>query len=146
MKKETVEKIRQFNRYYMPIFNLLGNKYLNSEYTAAEARVLYEIHIKPGCTAAEIGKKMNLDKGYMSRVISKHEKSGYVRKSNSENDMRAYKLFLTPSGTAITNDFIKKSNAQISEIICGLEKSDCELLVSSLNTVMEILNKCDEKR
>ena len=40
---ESVEKVRAFNRFYMPSMNLLGNHYLGSEYSITEARVFFEI-------------------------------------------------------------------------------------------------------
>ena len=39
-----VEKIRAFNRFYMPSMNLLGNRYLGSEYSVTEARIFFEIY------------------------------------------------------------------------------------------------------
>lgn len=75
MKKEIVYKIREFNRNYMPVFDLLGNKYLGSEYSATEARVLFEIFENDGCNAAYIAEKMNIDKSYLSRIIKNHEKT-----------------------------------------------------------------------
>ena len=41
--KETIAKIRAFNRFYMPSMNLLGEHYLGSEYSVTEARVFFEI-------------------------------------------------------------------------------------------------------
>lgn len=37
--KDIVSKVREFNRFYMPKMNLLGNHYLGSEYSVTEARV-----------------------------------------------------------------------------------------------------------
>ena len=45
-EEETVQRIREFNRFYMPLLRLLDNHYLNSEYTPTEARVLFEIYEK----------------------------------------------------------------------------------------------------
>lgn len=73
-KETTVLKIREFNRFYMPLLRLLDNHYLGSEYTPTEARVLYEIYENDGCNAAYIAKEMNIDKSYLSRIIRAHEK------------------------------------------------------------------------
>jgi len=37
-----ISKVREFNRLYMPTMKLLGNHYLGSEYSVAEARVFFE--------------------------------------------------------------------------------------------------------
>ena len=67
-------KVREFNRLYMPAMNLLGNHYLGSKYSVTEARVFFEIYENEGCNAAHIAKTMNIDKSYLSRIISCHEK------------------------------------------------------------------------
>ena len=72
--KEIVSKVREFNRFYMPKMNLLGNHYLGSEYSVTEARVFFEIYENEGCHAAHIAKVMNIDKSYLSKIIVKYEK------------------------------------------------------------------------
>lgn len=68
-KENAIYRIRAFNRFYMPTLDLLGNHYLGSEYSATEARVLFEVYEKDGCNAAHIAKVMNIDKSYLSRII-----------------------------------------------------------------------------
>ena len=143
MKKETaVCRIREFNRFYMPALDLLGNHYLGSEYSAAEARVLFEVYQCDGCHAAHIARTMNIDKSYLSRIIQQHIKSGYLMRARSLTDSRSYELHLTDKGRERTEDFIQKSNRQIGEIIAPLSEEDCERLVSALNTVTALLKSC----
>lgn len=116
MKEKTVHRIREFNRFYMPTLELLGNHYLDSEYSVTEARVLYEVFYNNGCNASYIAKAMNIDKSYLSRIIKKHEKSGYIFRKSSEKDSRAFEIYLTEKGKERARDFIQKSNEQIGEI------------------------------
>lgn len=139
MKKKTVDRIREFNRFYLPEFDLLGDSYLGSEYSATEARVLFEVYANDGCTAASIAKTMNIDKGYLSRIIRSHESKGYLLRSVSAADSRAYELHLTDKGSEITNEFIDRSNAQVGMKIAALTDSECKRLISALDTVTRIL-------
>lgn len=41
--EKAASDIRRFNRFYLPFFRLLTQKYLNSDYSMAEARILYEM-------------------------------------------------------------------------------------------------------
>lgn len=141
MREKTVYKIREFNRLYMPVFDLLGNRYLGSEYSATEARVLYEIYENDGCNAAYIAEKMNIDKSYLSRIIKSHEKNNYVKRSPSKTDSRAYELHLTSKGTERTEDFIEKSNRQIGEVIHSLNDEECTKLVEAIDTIIQTLQK-----
>lgn len=139
---ETVNKIREFNRFYMPAMDLLGNHYLGSEYSVPEARIFFEIYMNSGCNAAFIARTMNIDKSYLSRILKKHEKDGYIHKKISEKDSRAYELYLTEKGKNKAEDFIQKSNQQIYELIRQLPPNDCERLKDALDTVIGILNQC----
>lgn len=141
MKEKTVNRIREFNRFYLPEFDLLGNSYLGSQYSATEARVLFEIFTNDGCTAAVIAKTMNIDKSYLSRVIRSHESNGYLFRTVSAADSRAYELHLTDKGLEATKDFINKSNEQVGIKIQDLTDADCKRLVSALDTVTEILGR-----
>ena len=141
-KMDAVERIREFNRFYMPLLRLLDNHYLDSEYTPTEARVLFEIHENDGCNAAFIAKEMNIDKSYLSRIIRNHEKKGYVRREASAADSRVYHLHLTEAGLSRTEDFIQKSNWQIRKIIRPLHPEECRELMKALDKITEILEKC----
>lgn len=139
MKEKTVYKIREFNRLYMPIFNLLGNSYLGSEYSPTEARVLFEIYENNGCNAAYIAQKMNIDKSYLSRIIKNHIKHDYITRSTSQTDSRAYNLYLTEKGIKKTEDFISKANSQIMNVIGSLDDEACKKLTDALDTIVYTL-------
>ena len=139
MKEKTISRLREFNRFYLPVFGLLGNSYLGSEYSATEARVLYEIYAADGCTAAAIARNMNIDKSYLSRIIKGHEKKGYLYRTVSANDGRAYHLHMTEEGLQRTEYFIQRSNAEISEKIKDLDMDSCQRLTAALDTITEIL-------
>lgn len=136
-----VERIRQFNRFYLPHMNLLGNHYLGSEYSATEARIFFEIYENEGCNAAYIARLMNIDKSYLSRIIRAHERNGYIRREKSSEDGRSQKLFLTDSGKNRAEEFILKSNEEIGNIIKGLSPEDEDKLSEAIDTMTQILSK-----
>lgn len=147
MEKETVAKrMRAFNRFYMSMLQLLDNHYLGSEYNPTQARVLFEIYENDGCNASFIAKVMNIDKSYLSRIISGYEKKGYLTKTASSTDLRSYQLHLTELGLTQTKDFIEKSNQQILSIIEPLQQEECEELIDALNTVTAILENCNKAK
>lgn len=141
-KEQTVYRVREFNRFYLPALDLLGNHYLGSEYSATEARVLYEVLALDGCNAAHIARTMNIDKSYLSRILRSHERNGYLVRTPSPEDSRSWQLHLTEKGRTRTQDFIRKSNRQIGGILEGLSDADCRRLSDALDTVTEILTAC----
>lgn len=142
-KENAIYRIRAFNRFYMPTLDLLGNHYLGSEYSATEARVLFEVYEKDGCNAAHIAKVMNIDKSYLSRIIKSHERNGYLVRIVSKIDSRSFDIHLTEIGTKRTEDLIQKSNQQIREIIEPLNATECNKLTDALNIITNILKKCN---
>lgn len=136
-----IEKIREFNRFYMPSMNLLGDHYLGSEYSVTETRIFFEIYENEGCNAAYISQRMNIDKSYLSRILKGHEKNGYIRREKSMGDGRAYLLYLTESGKARAEDFIRKSNEEISAIVKDLSSQERRQLTDAIDSIIKILRK-----
>lgn len=134
-------KVREFNRLYMPTMKLLGNHYLGSEYSVPEARVFFEIYENEGCNAAHIAKKMNIDKSYLSKIISSHEKSGYIIKKSSSTDKRTYDLYLTDKGKERTLELIRSSDNEIGNILTDLSVDEQQKMYAALETVMNLLKK-----
>lgn len=142
MQKDTlVNKIRAFNRFYMPAMNLLNNHYLGSEYSVTQARIFFEIYEHEGCTAAHIAQTMNIDKGYLSRILISHERNGYIKRIPSGEDGRSLQLYLTEAGTQRAEEFIQKSNAEIGTIIHSLSSEEMNALADALDTITTLLQK-----
>ena len=78
MDNELVKKIREFNRYYTVWLNVLTKGYLGTDFSWPESRTLFEIWLFPGINATELCEHLNMDKSYISRIISKFEKKGLI--------------------------------------------------------------------
>lgn len=66
---DPVEHIRAFNRFYTRRIGVLERGYLESPFSLAEARVLYELAHRADSTAAQIASDLGLDPGYLSRIL-----------------------------------------------------------------------------
>jgi DNA-binding MarR family transcriptional regulator len=93
-----VHTVRNFNRYYTMRLGLLRGRYLNSEFSLTEARILYELAQGPEITAASLRRTLSLDAGYISRLLASFEKRGLLQTKPSRLDRRAVLLKLTVSG------------------------------------------------
>lgn len=141
IEKEIILKVREFNRFYMPKMNLLGNHYLGSEYSVTEARVFFEIYQNEGCYASHISKIMNIDKSYLSKIIGRHEKKGYVQRISSRKDKRSYHLYLTQEGKKKAEELIQQSENEIEDILQSLLLSDQIQMKEAMNTIINLLKK-----
>ncbi len=95
-----VKAIRHFNRFYTRQIGVLNQGLLDSPYSLTEARVIYELAQKETCTATELGSELNLDMGYLSRILASFQKKGLLQKEPSSQDGRQSLLRLSPSGQA----------------------------------------------
>ena len=79
---------RRFNRMYTRFIGTLNEGLLNSDYSLAEARVLYELANRVAPKASDIAEGLGVDPAYLSRMLGKFERDGLLRKKTSEQDGR----------------------------------------------------------
>ncbi len=137
---ETItKKIRSFNRFYTRVIGAVNQSVLNSPFSLAEARVLYEIKHTENPTASEINVELELDPGYLSRIIRRFEHDDLLTKERSTLDGRAYLLQLTPRGEHVLNVLEKASDQRTSELVASLPGIDMTLLLNCMSTIETVL-------
>ena len=141
MKKslQTAILIRKFNRFYLPYFHLLTQKYLNTEYSVAEARILYEIYENKEISARDIVNNLHVDKGYLSRILKKLESKSLINREASNDDSRLTVISLTNNGETLAENLIGESIRQVEKDIMGISDSDLDKLSYHLEEIIEIL-------
>src|SRR3569833_2596029 len=98
---EQIARVRAFNRDYTRRIGVLAEGLLNSPYSLTEVRVMYEIAHRSGVTAAELADELDLDRGYLSRLLKGFETKKLLAKAASPNDGRRQHLRLTPAGLRV---------------------------------------------
>ena len=73
----SVAAVRRFNRFYTRQIGVLRKTYLDSPYSLGEMRVLYEL-ATDHLTASDIARALDLDAGYLSRLLRSSEKRGLI--------------------------------------------------------------------
>lgn len=140
-RQETVEKIREFNRFYLPIMDLLDSCYLDSDYSVTEVRILYEIHGNEKCTANLIVGKLHIDKSYLSRILKRFERDGILEKKVSEEDTRSFVLSLTEKGEECFNELVGRANSEIFLLLYDLTDAECRKIEAAIDTVIKLISK-----
>lgn len=141
---KTINEIRKFNRFYTVNMGFLDSGYLDTEYSIAETRILFEIKMHEKCIQSDIAKTLHIDKSYLSRLIKRFDKNGLIEKDKSSEDKRAAYLVLTEKGTMETERLMKRTNTQIQAKISELSSDERDALCDALNTVISILGKGNE--
>ena len=127
-------KMRRFNRFYTNLLGLLDRRLLNTEFSFTEARVLFELGESPS-SAKKLIQKLNIDSGYLSRILTQFEKRGLVSRIQSREDGRVYSVFLTPSGKEKLSQLNALSDSQAEKLLRNLSKAKQEELACAMDRI-----------
>jgi DNA-binding MarR family transcriptional regulator/GNAT superfamily N-acetyltransferase len=135
----SVAEIRRFNRYYTGVIGLLDEHFLKSPFTLSEGRVLYELAHRDGLTASELAKSLQLDPGYLSRVLARFQVKKLLKRTPRAEDRRQAALSLTAAGKAAFRRLDRTSQAEIGALVGGLDDQELRQLTQSMAQVRRIL-------
>jgi len=131
--------VRSFNRFYTRQIGVLRKTYLDSPYSLGEMRVLYEIAHGDGITASAIGRALDLDAGYLSRVLRNFEKRGLLARKPSAEDARQSHLTLTARGRKAFAPAEERSQRDVAAMLGKLRTDDQAKLIAAMQTIENLL-------
>jgi len=132
--------IRHFNRFYTHQIGLLQQGLLDSPFSLTEVRLLYEITHRKGVTATELSAGLSLDPGYLSRILARFEKRGWIRRVPSPADRRQSLLALTSKGIGNFRPLDERSNQQIQQMLTSISHAAQRQLVAAMQQIESILS------
>ena len=130
-----VDAVRSFNRFYTRRIGALRADFVGSPYPLPEARLLYELGRRRRCTATELRAELDLDAGYLSRMLGALGRRGLVRAGRSSEDARARVLSLTARGREAFALLDRRSRDEVSAMLRGIAAPDRDRLVGAMRTV-----------
>src|ERR1700677_4443329 len=136
-----VTAYRRFTRFYTRILGLLGDKLLKGGRSLADARVLYELAAEGRTNASEIAAELNLDPGYLSRILRKLEREQQLTRTPSTLDARQVILRLTRKGKATFAQLNRFSDEQAREALEDLTPEQCARVIGSMQAIESALTK-----
>jgi len=134
-----IAQIREFNRYYTTRLGLMSRRYLGGEFGLAEARILYEVSAQPKTTASALQETLELDAGYMSRLLSGLIRRKLIRRVTSDTDAREKPLVLTATGEKTVARLNQQSTARIHGLLAHLSAADRQTMAAALAGVRKLL-------
>src|ERR1700741_4936573 len=121
-----VAAMRRFSRFYTRRIGVLQDRFLDSPFSLAEARVLYELTQRERPTATEICAALDLDPGYLSRILRGFVERGLVTKTPSPADRRQSRLALTAKGRKAYAPLERRSHDDVAAMLGALADTDQE--------------------
>lgn len=136
---QQISAVREFNRFYTARLGLLRRKHLDGEFALTEARILYEVSAHLKLTASSLQETLELDAGYLSRLLAGLIKRRLLRRVASKTDAREKPLMLTATGEKAVARLNQQSSAQIQQLLAKLNATDRTALLTSLATIHNLL-------
>jgi DNA-binding MarR family transcriptional regulator/N-acetylglutamate synthase-like GNAT family acetyltransferase len=141
-----VESVRRFNRFYTKQIGLLSEHILKSQFSLAEARVIYELAQREKATATEMGAELGLDAGYLSRLLAAFKKRGLISKKPSETDGRQSVIWLTDKGRKAFTELNAHSHGEVESLLGRLPQADQNRLIDAMRVIEEVLGARPEQK
>jgi DNA-binding MarR family transcriptional regulator/N-acetylglutamate synthase-like GNAT family acetyltransferase len=134
-----VKALRAFNRFYTQRIGVL-RRYLDSDFTLTEVRVLYELAHRPPLSARDLVRDLGLDAGYLSRILRRFEDQGWIARERSPQDGRQSLLQLTKAGHAAFAPLQQKSRDEAAALLATVPPAARPGLIAALGTVQQLLD------
>jgi len=134
-----VQAVRQFNRFYTQKIGVLNEGLLDSGFSLTEVRVLYELAHRHKPTATELCENLNLDPGYLSRMLQKFHKQGLIARTPASTDARQNHTSLTDKGKRTFAPLDERSNERVAEQLEELSPAQQDDVIRGMQTITRLL-------
>lgn len=136
--ERSVDQIRSFNRVVTQRIGALDEQYLAHRRSLGASRVLWEID-EAGVDVRTIRARLDLDSGYLSRLLRALETEGLVRVMTSDGDQRVRVARLTRSGREERAELDRLSDDLARSLLAPLDERQRDRLLDAMTTVERLL-------
>jgi DNA-binding MarR family transcriptional regulator/GNAT superfamily N-acetyltransferase len=141
-----VATVREFNRFYTRVIGVLDECLLDTPYTLTEARVIFELAQGEQVEVVTLRRRLGLDPGYLSRILSRYESDGLIIRSRSTSDARRQVVRLTAAGRSAYKTLDERSARQIEAVLEGLAGEERRRLLDAMATIRDVLGDSRRQR
>jgi len=131
--------IRRFNRLYTQRIGILEEGYLDTDYPLAAVRLVFELGDRGEAIAADLARELNLDPGYLSRLVNRLRRDGMLSRRPAPRDRRQSVLSLTDRGREVFEMVNRRSQDDIGSLLTSMPEADQRRLVEALGVAGRLL-------
>ncbi len=142
--EQTIAAVRRFNRFYTRRIGVLEEGHLRSPFSLAEVRVLYELAHRDPPAASDLARELELDPGYLSRIVRRLERRGLIDRRAAEDDGRRTLLTLTPRGRDTFTTLDARASEHVAGMLGHLTPSDRRRLAGAMRAIEHLLGEHPE--
>jgi DNA-binding MarR family transcriptional regulator/GNAT superfamily N-acetyltransferase len=133
-----VAQVRAFNRFYTNVIGVLHDMYLDTPYTLTESRLLFEVARLGTVEVSWLRQALDIDPGYLSRVLGRFESDGLVTRHRSAADARRQEIRATEAGRAAVAELDERAASQIGALLSGV---DCGPVLGAMQVITQALGR-----
>jgi DNA-binding MarR family transcriptional regulator/GNAT superfamily N-acetyltransferase len=138
MERAMIETVRRFNRTVTQRIGALDDAFLARGRPLGQARLLWEIG-PGGGDVRDLRARLDLDSGYLSRLLRALERDGLVTVEASEADSRVRTARLTAAGRAERAELDRRSDQAAASLLGPLTSRQRGRLVSAMAEAERLL-------
>lgn len=128
-----VQTLRVFNRTWAQRVGVLQDSFLGTGRPLNLNRVVHEVG-REGATVKDLRDRLDLDSGYLSRLLAALESDGLAAVEPDAHDRRRRVVRLTTSGEAAYDDLQRRSDEIADRLLAALDDRQRERLDEALRT------------
>jgi DNA-binding MarR family transcriptional regulator/N-acetylglutamate synthase-like GNAT family acetyltransferase len=136
---ERVAEVRAFNRFYTTVIGVLGEGLLETPFSLTEARVIFELAQRDATAVTDLRAHLDIDAGYLSRILSRFEAAGLVLRERSPDDGRRQIIRLSSTGGDAFRTLDSRSAEKFHDLLAPLPERDQRRLLDAMGTIRQLL-------
>ncbi|MFG1944655.1 GNAT family N-acetyltransferase [Nonomuraea sp. NPDC048826] len=135
-----ISEVRAFNRFYTKVIGVLQSGMHHLPYSLTEGRVLYEVAHADSIETGELRTLLDLDAGYLSRILTRFDADGLIVRERSAADARKHVVRLSAAGREAFEALDRASTEDIGRLLAGLPEDARERLVDGMRAIRDVLD------
>jgi DNA-binding MarR family transcriptional regulator/GNAT superfamily N-acetyltransferase len=138
MEADHVLQVRSFNRTVSQRIGALNDDFLNRGRPLGASRLLYEIG-RDGAEVRNLRARLELDSGYVSRLLRSLEHQGLVQAQPAATDARVRRVTLTRKGVREVAELDRRSDAFARSVLAPLSAAQRDRLLAAMAEVERLM-------
>ena len=136
-----VAAVRRFARFYTRRIGLLEEGLLQSQFSLTQARVLYELAQQREATATALVAALDIDHGYLSRILRGFEERDLIARRRDRNDGRQSVVSLTTKGHKAFAALDHRSQRETGGLLKHLDATEQARVVAAMDTIERLVGR-----
>ncbi|GAA0642487.1 helix-turn-helix domain-containing GNAT family N-acetyltransferase [Kutzneria viridogrisea] len=136
---DRVSEVRAFNRFYTGVVGALGEVHLDTPYSLTESRLIFELAQRESVPVPELRRGLDLDAGYLSRLLARFEADGLVARQRDEQDARRQVVRLLGPGHEAHDLLEERTVDRVGALLADLSEEEQRELLGAMARIQRLL-------